>query len=142
MRCIEESQKYREIKDRLKTIYGECDGLLETFIDQAIENAVTILENHDGVDIGHPYQSRLLTDEDVDKWEAYKSFGTPEDCMAAAEKQKAKKPSEQSCEEKTIFKCDNCGYIMKIKYSDGQVFGHTPNYCEQCGQKMDWSNKL
>ena len=59
---------------------------METFIDQAIENAVTILENHEGVDIGHPYQSWLLTDEDVDKWEAYKAIGTPEECRAAVEK--------------------------------------------------------
>lgn len=67
----------------------------------------------------------------------YSEIGTPEECRAAVEKQKPKKPSEQSCAEKTLFKCGNCGYIMKIKYSDGQVCGHIPNYCEQCGQKME-----
>lgn len=71
----------------------------------------------------------------------YSSIGTVEECRASVEKQKAKTPSEQRCEESTIFKCKDCGYIMKIKYSDGQVFGHSPNYCEQCGQKMDWSTK-
>lgn len=78
----------------------------------------------------------------LEEVQQYRAIGTPEECMAAVEKQKEKKPSEQSCEEKTLFKCDNCGYIMKIKYSDGQIFGHSPSYCEQCGQKMDWSNKL
>lgn len=70
----------------------------------------------------------------------YQTIGTPEECRVAVEKQKAKKPLEQSCEETTIFKCSNCGSIMKVKYSDGSVFGHSQNYCEQCGQKMDWSD--
>lgn len=75
----------------------------------------------------------------LEEVQQYLAIGTPEECRAAVEKQKTKKPLEQSCEEKTLFKCNNCGYIMKIKYSDGTVFGHSPNYCEQCGQKMDWS---
>lgn len=68
----------------------------------------------------------------------YREIGTVDECRTSEEKQKAKKPTEQTCEEKTLFKCYNCGYIMKIKYSDGQIFGHSPNYCEQCGQEMDW----
>lgn len=77
----------------------------------------------------------------LEEVEQYRAIGTQEECRQAVEKQKAKKPSEQRCEESTIFKCKDCGYIMKIKYSDGLSFGHNPNYCEQCGQKLDWSNK-
>lgn len=84
-------------------------------------------------------QSKYALDALVAIVQAYIALGTPGECKVARDKQTAKKPSEQSCEEKTLFKCNNCGYIMKIKYSDGTVFGHSPNYCEQCGQKMDWS---
>lgn len=115
VRCIEESQKYREINDRLKTIYGECDGLFETAVEQALENAVAILENHEGIDIGHPYQSRLLTDEDVDKWEAYKAIGTPDECRAAVDKKKADKELE-SHDEKHILK--SCLGLMQEMVND------------------------
>lgn len=84
-------------------------------------------------------ESKFALDALVAVVQAYTALGTPGECKVARDKQTAKKPSEQSCEEKTLFKCNNCGYIMKIKYSDGTVFGHSPNYCEQCGQKMDWS---
>lgn len=88
IKALEEICQYREIKERLKAVYGECDGLLETAVDQAVENAVSILEKHEGIDIGDPYKSRLLTDEDVDKWEAYKAIGTPEECRETVENQK------------------------------------------------------
>ena len=88
IKALEEICQYREIKERLKAVYGECDGLLETAIDQAVENAVSILEKHEGIDIGDPYKSRLLTDEDVDKWESYKAIGTPDECRSAVEEQK------------------------------------------------------
>ena len=84
-------------------------------------------------------QSKYALDALVAIVQAYTALGTPSECKVARDKQTAKKPSEQSCEEKTLFKCNNCGYIMKVKYSDGTVFGHSPNYCEHCGQKMDWS---
>ena len=31
------------------------------------------LEEHEGVEIGTPHKARLLTDEDVDKWEGFKN---------------------------------------------------------------------
>lgn len=86
-------------------------------------------------------ESKYALDALVAVVQAYTALGTPGECKVARDKQTAKKPSEQSCAERTLFKCGNCGYIMKIKYSDGQVFEHSPNYCEQCGQRMDWSTK-
>ena len=130
IQAVKEVEKYRKIKERLQAVYGECDGLLETFIAQAIENAVSILEDHDGVDIGHPYRSRLLTDEDVDKWEAYKVIGTPDECRAAMEKQKAKTVTDIHVDE---YRCPACG--SENTTSDTLTVGD--HYCPNCGQRLE-----
>lgn len=56
----------------------------------------------------------------------------------ALEKQVAKKPIQQSTDEKTHYKCV-CGNISMTVYTDGIRQGYTPNYCPNCGQKLDWS---
>ena len=127
---FEELRQYREIKERLKAVYGECDGLLETAVDQAVENAVSILEKHEGIDMGDPYKSRLLTDEDVDKWEAYRAIGTPEECRAAVEKQKAKKPSYDDYH-RAGYRCQTCNNVNPWGYK----------HCKYCGQKLDWGDE-
>ncbi len=81
IKALEEVQQYREMDNRLKNVYGDCTDLLEIVI--------THLERHDGVDIPEPvFKARLLTDGEVDKWEAYKAIGTAEECRAAVEKMK------------------------------------------------------
>ena len=140
IKALEEICQYREIKERLKAVYGECDGLLETAVDQAVENAVSILEKHEGIDIGDPYKSRLLTDEDVDKWEAYNAIGTPEECRAAVEKKKAKKPEPIDYKKymdsvknaeflRGAYWCPNCNHVVR-----------SGDYCNDCGQKLDWGD--
>lgn len=59
-------KEFENLEEQLESIYGECDGLLET--------AVKSLVKHEGVDFGKPYKARLLTDEDVDKWEEHKDL--------------------------------------------------------------------
>ena len=68
--ALKEIQQCREMDRKLREVYGDCEGLLE--------KAVFLLCDHEGVDVGNPIKARLLTDEDVDKWEAYKSIGTVE----------------------------------------------------------------
>lgn len=80
-KALKEIQAYRAMDQRLKKIYGEFDDLLETVI--------TYLENHNGIDFpGSVGKSRLLTDGDVDRWEAYKALGTVEECREAVERMK------------------------------------------------------
>lgn len=76
--------KYKELEQRLQKVYGECDGLLEVVVGH--------LERHEGIDLPEPvFKARLLTDGEVDKWEAYKKIGTVEEVREAREKQIPKK---------------------------------------------------
>lgn len=85
IKALAEIQTYREINQRLKKIYGEFDDLLET--------AITYLEKHNGIDFpGSVGKSRLLTDGDVDRWEAYKALGTVEELRFMKEKSEPEKP--------------------------------------------------
>ena len=64
---IEKLGKYEDLEERLNKVYGDCDGLLL--------NVVETLEKHSSIDItNNTLKSRLLTDEDVDKWEEYKQL--------------------------------------------------------------------
>lgn len=63
--AMEKLAKYENFEERLEKSYGECDGILECVIDYLVK--------HEGIDIGSPARSRLLTDEAVDEWEKYKA---------------------------------------------------------------------
>ena len=76
IKALKGIRHYREMDRKLREKYGDCDGLLEM--------AVEGLCKHPGVDIGSPKKSRLLTDEDVDKWDAYKAIGTVEELKSRA----------------------------------------------------------
>lgn len=50
-----------------------------------------------------------------------------------------RKPKEKGCAEKTHYYCPNCGFIPLTIYADGYHLGNKPNYCERCGQAIDWT---
>ena len=56
---------YEDLEEKLEETYGQCDGLLETVVNSLVR--------HEGVEIGTPQKARLLTDEDVDKWQLFKN---------------------------------------------------------------------
>lgn len=58
--------KYEIMEEKLESVYGECEGLLETVIDHMIK--------HPEIELGKPSKVRLLTDEDVDKWDSFKNI--------------------------------------------------------------------
>ena len=66
----------------------------------------------------------------------YRAIGTVEECRAAVEKQKAKKPQKTESEGyryTDTYRCPNCG---------GNFSGTgIANYCYHCGQKLDWSDE-
>lgn len=66
-RCMERLAEYEDLENRLQSVYGECDGLLEKLVEH--------LERHEGVDLPEPvFKARLLTDGEVDRWEEYKNL--------------------------------------------------------------------
>ena len=63
----EKLKEYEDLEERLNKVYGECDGLLLRVVE--------MLEKHPCIDMANnTLKSRLLTDEDVDKWEKYKQL--------------------------------------------------------------------
>lgn len=52
--------EYEIMEQKLESVYGECDGLLEAVIEHLIK--------HPEIEFSKPTKARLLTDEDVDKW--------------------------------------------------------------------------
>lgn len=57
--------------------------------------------------------------------------------ISALEKQIPKKTIRQLTDEKTHFKCI-CGSIQKTVYKDGYRVGAEREYCDRCGQAIDW----
>lgn len=61
----------------------------------------------------------------------YRAIGTPEECRAAVEKQRAKKPIIYK--ETNRADCPVCGATVR---GISKPFG---DYCSKCGKKLDWS---
>lgn len=130
LNALKEIQQYRAMQERLKKVYGECDGLLEV--------VVSGLERHEDLELPNiTVKSRLLTDECVDMWDAYRAIGTIEEFKVLKEKNTPKKPNQVSkAMDKDKFVgligiCPNCGSIVA---EDNFV-------CEDCLQVLDWSER-
>lgn len=67
LQMAEKIEEYENLEERLKTVYGKCDGLLKKVVE--------CLERHEGIDLPGPvFKARLLTDREADRWEEYKVF--------------------------------------------------------------------
>lgn len=77
---IKKLRQYRSIDERISAAYGENNGLLETLVEYTLKWKT---ENKAGEMLA---KTIMLTDEDVDRWNAYKKIGTVEECREAAEK--------------------------------------------------------
>lgn len=71
----------------------------------------------------------------LEEVQQYRAIGTPEECRAAVEKQKAKRPDGgRDIDGKDYLICPNCCAIV----ADGEW---TAKFCPDCGQKLDWSDE-
>lgn len=69
----------------------------------------------------------------LEEIQEYRSISTPEECRAAVEKQRAKRPSDyQIDDEYDSGYCPCCG---KTVYDDGG------GYCPYCGQMLEWDEE-
>lgn len=122
IQALEEIQAYRELEQRLKSVYGENDGLLETIVNGLVK--------YEKAPNTTPDNSELLTDDDVDRWHEYKALGTVEELKALKEKDVAKKPRFYA----NNYHCIECGNLVGNNEFGWQRF----LYCDKCGQKLDW----
>lgn len=116
IRSIEELQKYREI------------GTVEKF--QEASNIIKEIEEAESRELAETIDEYI--EELEKKIEEYKAIGTVEECRAAVEKQKAKKPDYYGDSEDGKILCPNCGEV----FWDLEECGL--NVCPWCGQAIDW----
>ena len=78
----------------------------------------------------------------LEELKAYRAIGTQDECRAAVEKQKAKKPiMKQYFEdlEDEYLCCPTCGETLTDRIpADNKTFYF---HCMNCGQKFDWSDE-
>lgn len=98
--------------------------------------------------------------EALSDWRQYRKIGTLEECRTAREKQIPKKPILKNGETGSFVDYENghgeyrvtkwqdwvcpiCGWFVGQRYNWSQNHSHDQrkcNYCNECGQKIDWSD--
>lgn len=78
----------------------------------------------------------------VEELKQYRTIGTPEECRAAVEKQTAKKVVSFEYHNGTInYGCPVCKWKIISKINGEWCVGTFNEYCDRCGQKLDWSDE-
>ena len=93
-------------------------------------------------------EAHKLAIKALEENQQYRAIGTPEECQAAVEKQKAKKANKQGIVDsngkfhtwngingKPYLLCPNCGTNLCCE----MPYDKKPKYYDDCGQKLDWS---
>ena len=111
-------------------------------LDEAIEQFKYDAEcNRADLDLSYAEDNEQVA-EWLEELKQYRAIGTPEECRAAVEKQKTKKPKEY---EDKFYGCPTCGNILLHKWEKYPTkLMDKKNglpYCFGCGQKLDWSDK-
>lgn len=75
--------------------------------------------------------------EALSDWRQYRKIGTLEECRTAIEKQIPKKVVRYG---KWNYKCPCCGESAKAETGDSFI-DYRLDYCDGCGQKLDWSDE-
>jgi len=106
-------------------------------LETSIDLAKMCTQNYERKNEIQGYEMAIKALEEVQK---YRKIGTVEECRAWKEKQNAKKVISFDYKNGTVnYGCPVCKrkIISKI---DGKWCGGTFNeYCDRCGQKLDWS---
>lgn len=118
---------------------------------EAAEMAIKALEEVQQYrQIGTPEELQDMKNnyfEALSDWRQYRKIGTLEECRAAMEKQTARKALHQGCYDKNgtwhewvgingrpYELCPSCGTNLCCE----MPLDRKPEYCKECGQKLDW----
>lgn len=129
IKALKKAQEYQKLEEELQEIYGDCEDFLPKITKIIIERKNDICPEE-------IKKARILTNEDAEKWEAYKKIGTVEECREAVEKQNKKKPIFKQGSEggyTDTYRCPNCDGVFTATGID--------DYCYRCGQKIDWKEE-
>lgn len=126
-------EELAEMKDRAMTENEAIKGL-ETSIDLA----KMCTQNYERKREIQCYEMAINALKEIQK---YRKIGTPEECLAAVEKQTARKGIREK-----IKKGYNRGmhhYYCPVCYEKGDLRNkyNVGLYCSGCGQKLDWGDE-
>lgn len=80
--------------------------------------------------------------EALSDWRQYCKIGTLEECRAAVEKQTSKKVISSKYHNGTNnYSCPVCKRKIISKIGGEWCGGTFDEYCDRCGQKLDWSDE-
>lgn len=111
---------------------------------QAINELDYLLGYENAIDKGYIEEENHLNSEEkealkfiLDEIRQYRAIGSVEEFKALKEKNEPKKPIDKSKNPKNwhIMACPRCEQIF---WNSGQFFHYEPNFCNYCGQKLDW----
>ena len=129
-----ELQEQREIINQNKD-YSEVQKWMQNIIDDA-QVRLDEMEKNSKENQNTHYSSLLYEGRKqkaktviyaLIELNAYKQIGTLKEVRKAVEKQKRKKP----CASNRCYVCPRCGLVKSLKIKH--------NYCDACGQHIDWS---
>ena len=76
----------------------------------------------------------IMAIDALEEIKKYRAIGTVEECRAAVEKQKERKPIKYDKMALWAYACPKCGEpLIKTNYEY--------KYCDMCGQKLDWGDE-
>ena len=111
------------VEDTIENLKELKDGLQEKCIIQNLHGR----GEKDAEEIAFDFDRAINALEEIQK---YRAIGTPEECRAAVEKQKAMKVTDIHVDE---YYCPSCG--AENTTSDTLTVGD--NYCPECGQRLE-----
>lgn len=113
--------------------------MMDRTLDEAIEQFKYDAEcNRADLDLSFAEDNDKVA-EWLEELKQYRAIGTPKECRAAVEKQKAKKPiieyeQTHDCVTEIEWKCPTC----EANYIELAPCGE---WCRYCGTKLDWSEE-
>ena len=103
--------------------------------EQEAISVLKMIETHGSLPTYAKYESIKALEE----VQQYRAIGTPDECRAAVEKQKVKKPKEY---EDKFYGCPVCGNVLLHKWEKYPTkLMNKKNglpYCLGCGQRILW----